>query len=158
MRQADPAPNVCVMSDSFAAASLQGLKEETGHDPGYKKCGSITVARTEDRMVALRRAMAKAQSFGLEAEMVDAAACGAFWTHPETGVELMKHDDLKGGLWLPGDGSGSPTDLTMALIAGAKSRGTTVFEDVHVTGFDAEVTAGRRQVRGVQTEHGAFGR
>ena len=37
----------------------QGLLEETGHNPGYKKCGSLTVARTPDRMIALNRAMAK---------------------------------------------------------------------------------------------------
>ena len=39
------------------------------------------------------------------------------------GVDMMKSDDLVGGVWWPMDGSGSPTDLTMALMRGVTKGG-----------------------------------
>ena len=36
----------------------------------------------------------------------------------------MAVDDLLGAIWLPGDGKVNPTDLTMALARGARSRGS----------------------------------
>ena len=36
------------------------LEEETGLSTGYRVCGGVTVARTPDRMVALRRTVASA--------------------------------------------------------------------------------------------------
>ena len=35
----------------------------------------------------------------------------------------MRVDDLLGAIWLPGDGTANPTDLTMALAKGARQRG-----------------------------------
>ena len=37
---------------------------------GYKACGGVTVARTEDRMTQLRRTAATAEAFGLECELI----------------------------------------------------------------------------------------
>ena len=68
---------------------------------------------------------------------------------------VIATDDLVGGVWLPGDGSGSPTDLTMALLAGAKSRGVAVHEGVRVENFDMKITNnGKRRVHGVTLESG----
>ena len=38
------------------------LEAETGLSAGYKRCGSVNVARTQDRLTALRRGQAKAAS------------------------------------------------------------------------------------------------
>ncbi len=46
------------------------LEEETGLSAGYKQCGGVIVARTEDRMTQLRRTAATADAFGLECSLL----------------------------------------------------------------------------------------
>jgi len=40
------------------------LEAETGLSAGYKQCGGVTVARSEDRMIQLRRTAANAEKTG----------------------------------------------------------------------------------------------
>ena len=65
------------------------LEEETGLSTGYRVCGGVTVARTPDRMVALRRTVASAAAYGLECELLTAAQ--AKQRYP-----LIRDDDLVG--------------------------------------------------------------
>ena len=46
------------------------LEAETGLSAGYKQCGGVTVARTEDRMVQLRRTAANAAAYDLDCELL----------------------------------------------------------------------------------------
>src|SRR5260370_1273147 len=62
----------------------------------------------------------------------------------------MAVDDLKGAIWLPGDGRANPADLTAALARGARDRGVTIRERTRVTGI---LTAGVA-VSGVRTDQG----
>lgn len=119
------------------------LETETGLSAGYKRCGGVTVARTEDRMIQLRRTAATAEAFDLECELLSPAEARAHYP-------LMAVDDLVGGIWLPGDGTANPTDLTQALARGARMRGSTVVEHVRVT--DVLVDSGA--VTGVRTDRG----
>src|SRR6201991_2831297 len=119
------------------------LESETGLSAGYKQCGGVTVARTEDRMVQLRRTAANAAAFNMECELLS----------PEQALEhypVMRVDDLAGAIWLPGDGKANPTDLTMALAKGARQKGARVVEGCRVTGIG--VRDGR--VTGVETDLG----
>lgn len=119
------------------------LEEETGLSAGYKQCGGVTVARTEDRMVQLRRTAANAAAFNMECELLS----------PERALEhypVMRVDDLAGAIWLPADGKANPTDLTFALAKGARNRGTRVVEKTRVTGI---LTSDGR-VTGVRTDRG----
>ncbi|MDX1886517.1 FAD-dependent oxidoreductase [Mycolicibacterium sp. 120270] len=119
------------------------LEEETGLSAGYKQCGGVTVARTEDRMVQLRRTAANAAAFNMECELLS----------PEQALEhypVMRVDDLVGAIWLPADGKANPTDLTFALAKGARDRGTRVVEKTRVTGI---LTSDGR-VTGVRTDRG----
>ena len=91
------------------------LEDEVGLSTGYKRCGGVTVARTEDRMTQLRRTAATADAYDLECELLT----------PEEALErypIMRVDDLVGAIWLPGDGKANPTDLTAALAKGARQR------------------------------------
>lgn len=100
---------------SAAAADVyEALKLETGLDTGYKQCGSLTTAATRERLEFLKRNSARARSYGLEAEVLTPDECGALMTHD--GHTIIKTDDLHGGLWLPGDGSGSPTASRSVLF------------------------------------------
>lgn len=119
------------------------LESETGLSAGYKQCGGVTVARSEDRMIQLRRTVANAAAYGMECELLT----------PEQALEhypVMRVDDLVGAIWLPGDGKANPTDLTMALAKGARNRGTRVFEKTRV--LDVLTDGGR--VTGVRTDAG----
>ena len=119
------------------------LEDETGLSAGYKQCGGVTVARTEDRMVQLRRTAANAEAFDMECELLS----------PEQALEhypVMRVDDLVGAIWLPADGKANPTDLTFALAKGARMRGTRVVEKTRVTGI---LTQDGRAT-GVRTDRG----
>jgi heterotetrameric sarcosine oxidase gamma subunit len=119
------------------------LEDETELSAGYKQCGGVTVARTEDRMVQLRRTAANAAAFDMECELLS----------PEQALEhypVMRVDDLVGAIWLPADGKANPTDLTFALAKGARMRGTRVVEKTRVT--DVLTRDGR--VSGLRTDKG----
>src|ERR671928_246057 len=114
------------------------LEAETGLSSGYKQCGGVIVARTEDRMTQLRRTAANAVAYDLDCEVVSPARAQELWPP-------MRVDDLLGALWLPGDGKVNPADLTQSLARGARYGGARIVEGERVTGFDvAESPAGRR--------------
>ena len=54
----------------YSAELYQRLEAETGLSTGYKQCGGVTVARTPDRMMQLRRTAATAEAFDLECELI----------------------------------------------------------------------------------------
>ena len=124
------------------------LEAETGLATGFRRCGGVTVARTQDRMMALRRTAATAEAFGLECELIS----------PRRAAELypvMETSDLVGAIWLPGDGRANPTDLTAALARGARMNGATIRERTRVTGIAiADDARGGRTVTGVRTDQG----
>ena len=100
----------------YSVELYAALEEETGLSAGYKQCGGVTVARTPERMVQLRRTAATADAFGMECVLLT----------PEEALErypVMQVDDLEGAIWLPGDGKANPTDLTNALAKGARNAG-----------------------------------
>ncbi|MEE9249829.1 MAG: FAD-dependent oxidoreductase, partial [Alphaproteobacteria bacterium] len=119
------------------------LEAETGQATGWKRCGSISVARTEARMTVLKRTAATARAYGVEAEIISAEEAGRLWP-------VMRTDDLVGAVWLPGDGKANPTDLTQALAKGARMGGARVFETTKATGIKVANGA----VNGVETGAG----
>jgi 4-methylaminobutanoate oxidase (formaldehyde-forming) len=129
----------------YSAKLYSELEQETGLATGFKRCGGVTVARTEDRMVQLRRTAANAASYDLECELIS----------PEQAKErypVLAIDDLVGAIWLPGDATANPVDVTASLARGARTGGARVFEKTRVTGI--EQRAGR--VTGVVTDRGTI--
>ncbi len=63
-RRPRTAPGSCSTPPTLYSA----LEAETGLATGYKRCGGVTVARTPERMVQLRRTAATAEAFDLECE------------------------------------------------------------------------------------------
>lgn len=119
------------------------LEAETGLATGWKQCGSLTVARTEERMVLLRRSAAMANAQGVACEPLTPAQAGEKYP-------IMRTDDLVGAVWLPGDGKANPADITQALARGARNGGVRILEKTRVTAIDT--SDGR--VTGVQTTQG----
>lgn len=119
------------------------LEAETGLATGWKQCGSITVARTPERMTQLRRTIASARAQGVEIHELSARESQEKWS-------VMRADDLLGAVWLPGDGKANPTDVTQSLARGARVGGAKIFERTEVTG----VTIRDGRIRAVATTQG----
>jgi len=129
----------------YSAQLYSELEQETGLATGFKRCGGVTVARTEDRMVQLRRTAATAESYGLECDLIVPARAKELYP-------VLAIDDLLGAIWLPGDGTANPVDVTASLARGARNGGARVFERTRVTGIEQE--SGR--VTGVVTDRGTI--
>lgn len=104
------------------------LEEETGQATGFRRVGSITTALTGERLEELRRSAAMARAFGVEVEEVAPSEIGRRYPH-------LNLDGVTGGVYLPRDGQGDPTGITLALARGARDAGARVHEGVAVTGF-----------------------
>jgi sarcosine dehydrogenase len=111
----------------YSTELYASLEAETGQATGWMRCGSLSVARTAERMIQLRRTASMARGFGVEAEVIGLDEARRRWP-------LMRIDDLAGAVWLPGDGKANPADVTAALARGARAGGVTIFEKVKVTG------------------------
>ena len=119
------------------------LEAETGLATGWKRCGSLNVAKTKERLTLMKRQMARARSFGIEFEFVSPTEASRI-------APILRTDDLAGAVWIPGDGKANPTDLTQSLAKGARMRGATIVEGAQVVA----VTSSGRRVAGVQWRTG----
>ena len=119
------------------------LEAETGQSTGWKRCGSVSVARTVERMVQLKRNAAVAMAYDIEAHVIDVDEVARRYP-------AMRTEDLVGAVWIPGDGKANPADITQALARGARARGARLLEGVAVTG----VNIVRGAVAGVETSNG----
>lgn len=131
----------------YSAELYASLEAETGLATGYHNVGGIVVARTEERMVQLRRTAANAVAYDLDCELISPDRAQELWPP-------MQVQDLLGAIWLPGDGKVNPTDLTQSLAKGARLGGAVVREQVRVTGFDVDRTGPRPRVTTVRTDRG----
>ncbi len=127
----------------YSARLYRRLEAETGLSTGFRQSGGVTVARTQERLVQLHRTAAAAAAYGLDCELIDPRRALALYP-------VMRADDLAGALWLPGDGTANPTDLTYALARGARNRGARVRERTRVTA----ILAAHGRVTGVRTADG----
>jgi len=127
----------------YSADLYSRLEAETGQATGWKRCGSLSVARTAERLVQLKRNASLARAYGIEAEVISVKAAAERYP-------LIRTDDLVGAVWIPGDGKANPADVTQALARGARAGGATLVEGVAVTGVRIE----RGSVAGVETSAG----
>ena len=128
---------------SYGAVLYEQLEAETGQATGFRRSGSISVARTNERMIELKRGASMAKCFGVDVEVISPAEAGRLWP-------LMRTDDLTGAVWIPRDGRTNPIDTTLALAKGARNGGATIVENVTVTGIHRQNGA----ATGVSTDRG----
>jgi 4-methylaminobutanoate oxidase (formaldehyde-forming) len=119
------------------------LEAETGQATGFRRPGSLSLARNAERMHELKRLASMARCFDVDVEVITPREAGRRWP-------LMRTDDLVGALWLPRDGRTNPIDTTLALARGARQGGATILENTAVTGIRVE----NGRVAGVRTTGG----
>ena len=121
----------------------RALGQEVGLETGWHEVGSLRLASSQERMEELSRQAGWAKTFGLPLELVSAQEAQRMFPP-------MSTDGVLGAAFLPTDGYIDPSQLTFALVEGARRRGAEIYEDTRVTGI--EVRDGR--VRRVVTDKG----
>ncbi|MEQ8650907.1 MAG: FAD-dependent oxidoreductase [Kiloniellales bacterium] len=110
------------------AVKLYSELEALGHPTGLSLCGSLPVARNQERLHEIRRLITLGRRFGIDIEEVSPSEIVDL--HP-----LIDASRVVGGAFVPGDGQTNPVDTTMALAAAAKAKGVKILEGVSVDGF-----------------------
>jgi glycine oxidase len=126
---------------AFAAA----LGEATGHDVGFRPCGTITVAADPSDRSAIDRLLEYQQSLGLGAERRSAAECRHLVPALSPGVS--------GGAEVPGDHQVDNRKLVEALLAACRSSGVELVAQ-RVARIDCDSSAGTDRVRSLELSSG----
>jgi sarcosine dehydrogenase len=129
----------------YSVSLYETLEAETGLTTGWKRCGCLHLASTEERLIELKKGATTARSFGLEMQMIT----------PQEALEIfpiLNMDGIIGAAFMPSDGQADPSGLTMALAKGAMNRGVTVEQKTLVTGFQIK----DNRIQAVATDRGTI--
>ncbi|EDY59231.1 MULTISPECIES: glycine oxidase ThiO [Streptomyces] len=96
-------------------AFVAELTELTGHDLGYRRCGTLAVALDADDRAHLRELHALQRQSGLESEWLSGRECRR--------LEPMLAPGVRGGLRVDGDHQIDPRRLTRALLTACERAG-----------------------------------
>ncbi|MEV5935412.1 glycine oxidase ThiO [Streptomyces sp. NPDC052079] len=94
------------------------LTELTGHDLGYRRCGTLAVALDADDRAHLRELHALQQRSGLDAQWLSGRECRR--------LEPMLAPGVRGGLRVDGDHQIDPRRLAAALVTACERAGVTI--------------------------------
>ena len=117
------------------------LTDLTGHDLGYRQCGTLAVALDADDRAHLRELHALQRQSGLESEWLSGRDCRR--------LEPMLAPGVRGGLRVDGDHQIDPRRLARALVAACERAGV-VFHRVWAERFQVV----RDRAAGVTTADG----
>jgi len=129
----------------YSVELYQSLEAQTGFPTGWKSTGSIRLCCTKDRRIEIERQVATARSYGVDAEFLS----------PQQIAELcpaMSTAGIDSGVFIPSDGNVNPSDLTQALVRGARQLGVKIIEHTTVRG----ITLNNHQVSGIETSSGSI--
>lgn len=129
----------------YGADLYAGLEKETGQPTGYKRHGSVRVARTQARRQEYLRSLGMARSFGIRMKEISLEEAKRL-------IPVIRTDDLTGAWYHPDDGVTNPEDTTQALARGARMGGTQIIQNTRVTGINLKDGS----VCGVETDNGGI--
>ncbi len=117
--------------------------EQMGYKVGLNQCGTIGLAQTQDRMIAIRRRMTYSIPTGLACELLSPNEIKRM--HPYLNV-----DDIQGGVFISEDAVVDPSAICSALIDLAKKNGVNYRENCKIE----KVLTEKDKVVGVETDAG----
>jgi len=109
------------------------LEAETGQAVTWHGCGSFRLAYTEDEMDWLRHTLSVGRALGFNIELV--APDRVAERHP-----FYNLDGVLGALHTPDDGHVDPTNVTMAMAAGARKLGARIIRRCRATNITQAIT------------------
>jgi glycine cleavage system aminomethyltransferase T/glycine/D-amino acid oxidase-like deaminating enzyme len=128
---------------AYSRDFYEGLAALSGVDAGFYPNGSLSLARTPERLTELRYALTMAHHHGLPARELTPDEIGAV-------SPLLATGDLAGGVLFEDDATVDPGWATLATAKAAHDLGVRVVEGVRVTGFKLD----RGRIVAVQTDRG----
>ena len=121
------------------------LENQTGQATGWKRNGGLRLACQRERVREIKRQITMAHSFGLEMHYLSPDEVSQL-------CPILDTSDLHGAAFLPTDGQANPSDLTQALIKGARSMGIQTVEGCCVESIEME----NKAIRSVTTDQGTI--
>mgnify|MGYP003624368751 CR=1 FL=1 len=121
------------------------LEAETGQSVTWHGCGSFRLAYTPDEMDWLRHTLSVGRALGFNIELVGPERVAQ--VHP-----FYNLDGVLGALHTPDDGHVDPTNVTMALAAGARQMGARIIRRCRAT----NITQAHDGDWAVETEKGTI--
>lgn len=137
--RADPTLTLMNMHSVDLYRKLQA----TDTPPSWRECGSIKLASTPERMQEIRRQIGWAKTFGLDLHEISPQEAQNLFP-------LIDLDGVVGACYMGSDGQVDPSQLAMALAAGARKNGVQIF--THTRVLEIKTINGR--VSGVVTDKG----
>ena len=121
-------PNVAKLQQ-YPVELYREIEELSGLSCGLHLTGGVQLAKTAERMDALRQAQARGRYMGMELEIVD----------PNWAAErfpLLDPSQFLGGLWDPVEGHLDPSGTTQAYARSARAKGATIRERTRVEALE----------------------
>ncbi|XP_042240778.1 pyruvate dehydrogenase phosphatase regulatory subunit, mitochondrial-like isoform X2 [Homarus americanus] len=109
---------------TYSVNLIKKLQDE-GYNLGFTQCGSLNLAQTRERAIALKRRLAYTKPSGLECEWLDRHEIKRRHPHLYTA-------DLEGGVWVPGDAVADPFAVCVTLASLAQRQGALYVENCSV--------------------------
>ena len=103
-----------------------GLEAETGQPVTWHGCGSLRLAYTDDELDWLKHTLSVGRSLGFNIELIGPDEIRKL--HP-----FYNLDGVMGALHTPDDGHVDPTNVTMAMAAGARQKGVRILRNCRAT-------------------------
>uniref|UniRef100_A0A182MPW1 Pyruvate dehydrogenase phosphatase regulatory subunit, mitochondrial n=1 Tax=Anopheles culicifacies TaxID=139723 RepID=A0A182MPW1_9DIPT len=137
-----PTPERNIVVESL---KLYQKLHERGHDIGLRRCGSLNLAQTHDRVIALQRRAAYILPTGMQCELVDSETAKKL--HP-----FLNIDDLQGAVYVPDDCIADPAAVVQVLANEAKRKGVKYFEGCQVKYINTK----NERVHSIETDVGTI--
>ena len=97
------------------------LEKELDFSSGMKLGGALSIAQTDHRWQELKRQATTAQLYDVNVEILNPSKV-------KDRYPGINNKDLKGGIFMPGDGQADPVGVTNLLAKAARKEGVKIFE------------------------------
>ncbi len=97
------------------------LEKEVDHSAGLRINGALSIAQTDSRWQELKRQATTAQLYDVDINILNKDEI-------KRKYPMMKTEDLKGGVLMPGDGAADPSGVTHMLAKAARQGGAKIHE------------------------------
>ena len=119
------------------------LERETSLSTGFRAVGHLSIARTPERLEALRRSSAWTRGFGVPEHEISATELADMWP-------LFDVTGVRAAFYVPDEGRADPVGVATSLAKGARNLGVAILEGISVT----DVETKNRRVTAVITDQG----
>ena len=122
---------------------LSGFQQQTGHDPGFFRSGSLHLALNPQRLAAYLSQMPQAAKLGIDVQLASDRLISQI-------APSIDQSQIEGAIYLPNDGYVASAQFAEAFAAAARDCGAEIQLGTEVIGFEIR----DQQLIAVQTSQG----